>query len=180
MLFTKATYLGLLALSAQGLAAPTASATDLSNATALDISLAGVSDDDEVAYMSANPAAVVFARAIGDACDESSFFSTTSSLSPLLADCNYMQAIAATNPQTIYLTIPEGFHTILHYRTCKFGIRNDGGDMRVEIGSSDMRRVITESIKRGFSSNGQIAAKGRMRCGDGINSNELIWGIART
>lgn len=179
MFFSKATCLALVALlSTQGLAAPTVSdVAEFSNTIDLDISLAGISDNVEAAYLSANPAVAVFARSGGNVCGASSFYKTTSSNSPFLADCDFLKNHLSRLQLTTTRKLPKGFTVIQEYRTCAFGLRNDGASNRqVSIGTMDISDLISDSIKHGFVSSGRIAAKGRMKC----LGSEVVWGVTRS
>ncbi|KFY82486.1 hypothetical protein V498_08575 [Pseudogymnoascus sp. VKM F-4517 (FW-2822)] len=166
MFFSKAACLALAALlSTHGLAAPTVSdVAEISNTVNLDISLAGISDNDEAAYRSTNPAAAVFTRDGGDICGQSSFYKTTSSNSPILADCDQLKDRVRRLPFSDQWELPNGFTTLFWHGTCAFGLRNDGASKKVVIRRWDISDDISDSIKLGFVSSSRIAAKGRMIC----------------
>lgn len=190
MLIAKLTYLALVALfSAQGLAAPAATNALVASgvtadavATFADITAASISDEEEAAYTSVNPASAIFARANGNECGNSSFYRTTSSASAENEDCVKLRRSLSRVFDSKNMHLRKGFNEVVSFGTCRFGLRNDGLPYDVIIGMKDVWDLLAETERRQYrevfwGTSTRVGAKGRMRCGP--TNKEVIWGIAR-
>ncbi|KAI8943235.1 hypothetical protein NX059_001257 [Plenodomus lindquistii] len=113
-------------------------------------------------------------------CEDSDFENQTSDASPKVEDCLQIIKNIEGDGSTDWTTdvVGKNQREIASHASCAFGVEATevNGNVNFVVGGQDVIDIINDAVKQ-FGGDGQVGAKGTMKCDGNIKSQGVKWGI---